>query len=145
MILSSGTIVLVADGARMVLMRNAGDAANPDLQAIEHRQYESLPARQLATDAPGVSFSSGSRNRHTYDEGDPHDDEETRFLRAAAEALDRVVSGDAEPVVVVAPPPTLGILRGAYSPKVKAAMKAEIDKDLTRLPVPEIADRLAAM
>ena len=145
MILPSGTIILVTDGARMLLLRNAGDAVNPDLQVVEHRQYESIPNRELETDSLGVSFSSGSQHRHTYDEGNPHESKEARFIGSAADALDEIVGDVATPVIVVAPPPALGILRRAYSARIRKALRAEFDKDFTQLSVTEIAHRLAAL
>ena len=47
-------------------------------------------------------------------------------------------------IVVVAPPRALGMLREAYSPHLRDKVRREIDKDYVRLPVPEIADKLAA-
>lgn len=145
MILPSGTIILVADGARMLLLRNAGDAIDPDLQVIEHRQCQSLSSRELASDAPGVNLSSGGKARHGYDKGDPHDSEEVHFLHSAANALDKVIDDDTKPVIIAAPPRALAILRRAYSASVKNLLSTELDKDFTHLPVNEIAQRLAAL
>jgi hypothetical protein len=42
------------------------------------------------------------------------------------------------------PPRALGVLRSAYSPALKGAVRAEIDKDLVAVPVHEIEKRLTA-
>jgi len=44
----------------------------------------------------------------------------------------------------VAPPRALGVLRQAYSPNLRNALRAEIDKDFVRMPVHEIERHLAA-
>jgi protein required for attachment to host cells len=46
--------------------------------------------------------------------------------------------------VLIAPPRALGVLRSAYSPALKGAVRAEIDKDLVAVPVHEIEKRLTA-
>ena len=40
--------------------------------------------------------------------------------------------------MIVAPPRALGVLRRAYTDRLRAALHAEIDKDLTAAPVHEI-------
>ncbi len=127
----------------MLLLRNAGNASKPKLEVVEHRQCETLANRELASDAPGLSFSSGSPRRNAYDQGDPHAADESRFLSAAAETLDQTIEDGAASVIVVAPPRPLGILRRSYSSRTRAVLKAEIEKDLTRISVAEISGRLA--
>ncbi|MCL6251233.1 host attachment family protein [Altererythrobacter sp. KTW20L] len=136
------TIILVVDGARMLLLRNVADAVLPDLQVIEHRQNESLPSRELSSDAPGTTFSSGSPARSSYDEGDPHVSEEIRFVASVAKALDSLTQAEAGDIIIAAAPRALGILRSEYSDRVRAKVIAEVDKDFTHLPVPQIAQRL---
>lgn len=43
---------------------------------------------------------------------------------------------------MVAPPRALGMLRSAYSETLKNAIRAELDKDLVKMPVYEIEKRL---
>ena len=50
--------------------------------------------------------------------------------------------GDAKALIIVAPPRALGVLRHAYSPKLRAALKAEIDKDYVKTPIHEIEKQL---
>ncbi len=51
--------------------------------------------------------------------------------------------GEVKSLVIVAPPRALGVLRQAYPHTLRAAVQAEIDKDLVRLPVHEIEKHLA--
>jgi protein required for attachment to host cells len=46
-------------------------------------------------------------------------------------------------IVVIAPPRVLGELRQELSAKAKGKVKGELDKDLTRHPLPEIEKALA--
>jgi protein required for attachment to host cells len=65
------------------------------------------------------------------------------FLEDLAGRLDAAVTaGETKAVIVVAPPRALGVLRQAYSPRLRQAVRAEIDKDLVRMPVHEIEKHL---
>ncbi len=144
MMLKHGTIVMVADGSRMLLLRNDGDTVRADLQVIEHRAFENPPNGKILSDAPGVGYSSMGPGRSTYDEADPHQDNEDRFAADAAGALASVAGRYVGELIVVAPPDTLGVLRRHYDRTVKIRLVAEIAKDLTRHPVPEIARLVTA-
>jgi protein required for attachment to host cells len=75
---------------------------------------------------------------------DWHEQAEQRFLQSLAAHLDAAVnSGQAKSLIVVAPPRALGVLRQAYSHNLRAALRAEIDKDLVSLPVHQIERHLA--
>jgi protein required for attachment to host cells len=59
--------------------------------------------------------------------------------RRVAAALEQLVRGEkVKKIVVVAPPRTLAELRTAFHADVKSRIVAEIDKDLTKLPVDQI-------
>jgi len=70
---------------------------------------------------------------------DWHLQSEQRFLQRVVGHLDAAVNaGEAKSLIVVAAPRALGVLRHAYSHNLRAALRAEIDKDLVRLPVYQI-------
>jgi protein required for attachment to host cells len=74
---------------------------------------------------------------------DWHAQEEERFLRRLVEELESAVrTGVTKSLVVVAPPRALGVIREASSKNLKAALRAEIDKDYVRMPVYEIEKHL---
>ncbi len=50
--------------------------------------------------------------------------------------------GEAKALIIVAPPRALGVLRHAYSPRLRAVLKAEVDKDYVRTPIHEIEKHL---
>lgn len=135
MILPRNVIVLAVDGGRMVLMRNDGDATDPDLTVIEHRDCPPLPNRDVFTDAAGREFSSAASFRNTYDNGDPHAAHERAFVASALATLADHVSDDVPGVIVAADPVSLGQLRAHYPAHIAAKLLAEFDKDLTGMPV----------
>ncbi len=76
---------------------------------------------------------------------DWHDLEEHKFAHEVAAALEKIVRDrKAEVLVVVAPPRTLADLRKAFHNDVKKKIVAEIDKDLTKMPIDEIERHLTA-
>lgn len=136
--LDNGTILLVADGTKMLLLRNQGDAQYPNLKVIEHHAFENPPNREVMSDAPGVGHTTGYHGRATFEEADPHQDNEDRFAAEAARALDRTAREHQGDIIVVAPPDTLGELRRHYGSEVRARLVGEVAKDLTKHPVAEI-------
>lgn len=137
--LPHNTLILVADGSRMRVMRNRGDARDPDLLVVEHREFHNPPNRELLSDAPGLAFSADHPARSTYDEGDPHRAGKRNFLSAAADALARAAEGERSGILVIAPPAALGVLRRHYTPGIKGRLIGEFDKDLTQHPAKELA------
>ena len=82
--------------------------------------------------------------RSAIEPTDWHAQEEDRFLRKLAERLDAAVNaGEAKALILIAPPRALGVLRQTYSHGLRAALRAEIDKDFVRLPVHGIEKHLA--
>ncbi|MEY4239883.1 MAG: hypothetical protein RL339_2484 [Pseudomonadota bacterium] len=142
--LKRDALVLVVDGSRMLLLRNNGSVAEPDLAVVEHRQFESEPNRTLFADAPGLSAAKLHPGRSTHDQGDPHREREIEFCRSAAALLDKVLLEGEGDVIVVAPPQALGELRRHYSKEVSVRLTGEVAKDLVKHPVGDITRLLLA-
>ncbi|MBN8811325.1 MULTISPECIES: host attachment family protein [Sphingomonas] len=136
-------IVLVADGRKLLMLRNEGDALRPNLQ-LERKEEQENPANgEQASDAPGRSFQSVGARRSAYEETDFHQLEEDRFAADAAALLKaRALRNEFESLIIVAPPRTLGALRKHYHKEVSDRLTAEIAKDLTRHTVPQIEEAL---
>jgi protein required for attachment to host cells len=108
-----------------------------------HEQPD-LKTHDLGTDAPGRAFSSVGSGRSAVEQTDWHEQEEHRFLHKLLARLEVAVNaGEAKSLILVAPPRALGVLRQALSTTLRAAVRAEIDKDLVKLPVHEIEKHLA--
>ncbi len=137
--------VLVCDGAKALVLENTGTMVRPKLTKLEVRERPTAPDRALSDDRPGRVFQSADGRRSAVEETDYHDLAEQRFLAEVALRIDQAVSGgEMTSLVVVAPPRALGVLRGAFSAGVQSAIRVEIDKDLVKLPIPEIEKHLAA-
>jgi protein required for attachment to host cells len=137
--------VVVCDGAKALIFENAGTRLVPKLRAREVYEQDVPPTSAQGTDAPGRTHSSVGEFRSAVEQTDWHHQAERAFLAELAGRLDAaVIAGEAQGLVVVAPPRALGMLRQAYSPHVRAAVRAEIDKDYVKLPAYEIEKRLAA-
>jgi len=139
-----GDWVIVCDGKKALVLENAGDEKFLNLKTREVHEHPAPKTHELGTDAPGRAFSSVGSERSSMEQTDWHGQEEDRFLRRLAERLNAAVNaGQAKSLILVAPPRALGVLRQTYSHNLRAAVRAEIDKDLVRLPVHEIEEHLA--
>ena len=136
--------VLVADGRKMLFLRNEGDAEFPNLQVEDVREQDNPATSDQGTDAPGTAFSSTGSGRSSYEQTDFHQIEEDRFAAGAAAMLNgRALRNEFESLIVIAPPKTLGELRKHYHVEVSNRLTGEIDKDLTGHTVPQIEEALA--
>lgn len=138
MLIDHGTLVMVADGRKMLVFRNAGTGAAPRLETEAVRAQDNPANRDQASGGPGrmdTPRGPGSAMEPT----DFHDLEERRFAQEAAALLNRRALGnDFEKLIIVAPPATLGEMRRHYHKAVEGRLVAEIAKDLSNHPVPEI-------
>jgi protein required for attachment to host cells len=134
------SFIVVADGKKMLFLRNEGDAEYPQFQVERKREQENPADRDQKTDAPGRTFdASGGAGRSAYQETDFHQLEEDRFAAETAELLRmRALRNEFESLIIVAPPRTLGELRKHYHKEVEKRLAGEIAKDLTGHPVTEI-------
>lgn len=141
------TWVLVADGSRARVLENLGPGKGLHQLPGWHQETDLPPSHELGTDRPGRSFDSHGTGRHAMESpSDPHRELKRDFAKEIAARLDAdLAKGAYDKLVVVAAPATLGDLRDALSPHVKAVVAGELDRDLTRTPTDEIAGHLASV
>jgi len=158
--------VVVADGRKLLFLRNEGDADRPNLQ-VEHKQIHPNPkdsdqksdaagrasSTQTGSNAPALAQGGAMHargggaqfapSRGSMDETDFHQLEEDRFAAQTAEMLrERALNNDFETLIIVAPPRTLGELRKHYHQEVSARLAGELAKDLTGHAIPQIEEVL---
>nr|MBF0685974.1 host attachment protein [Pseudomonas sp.] len=140
----ANALVVIADGRKIMFLRNTGDATYPELE-VETLKEQANPAdRDQGTDTPGRAHSPTGYARSAMSETNFHDLEEARFAAEAAEMLRKqALAGSFQKLIVVAPPRTLGELRKKYHKEVSDRIIAEVDKDLTGHPVDEITRLLS--
>ena len=145
LLIRHGEWVVVCDGAKALVLENAGDAKFPNLKTVEVFEQKDLPTHELGTDKPGratvrsaMAAARSSRPTGTIRRS-------SSFPRQARPAARRrVAAGKTKSLIVVAPPRALGMMRPAYSHALRGAVRAEIDKDLVKMPVHEIEKHLTA-
>ncbi len=144
LLIRRGEWVVVCDGAKALVLENTGDAKVPNLKTVKVFEQKDLATHDLGTDAPGRAYSpAGHGSRSTVEQTDWHDQAERAFLTHLAQHLDAAIAaGKTKSLIMVAPPRALGMIRPAYSHALKAAVRAEVDKDLVKHPVHQIEKRL---
>ena len=140
-----GIWVLVCDGRKALLLQNQGDDVYPKLETREVLEHEDRPTHTMGSDAPGRTFGSAGGRRAAVESTDMQDEAEAKFLKSVAGKVNSgAEDGFIKHLIVVAPARALSVLRHAFSKRAKSALKAEVDKDLVRMPVFEIEKHLKA-
>ena len=137
--------VVVCDGAKALVLQNTGDSKFPNLKMREVYEQKDLPTHLLGADKPGRTHSSAGSGSSSVTQTDWHNQAEQAFLTQLAEKLDAAVAaGKTKSIILAASPRALGMIRPAYSHALRAAVRAEVDKDLVKLPIHEIEKHLTA-
>ena len=143
LLIRHGEWVVVCDGAKALLLENTGNLQSAKLKAVEVLAHKVAATHDLGSDAPGRSFRSVGHGRSSMEQTDWHGQEEEKFLLDLVKHLDvALAAGKTQSIIMVAPPRALKVLRPAYSHALKAAVRAEFDKDLVNLPVDQIAKHI---
>lgn len=138
------TWILVADGARARIFANSGPGKGLQPAVDQEFAAELHPSREIVSDRPGHVRESVGAARHAIEPRvDWHRFEKEKFAKSMAKLLDEAAErGAYSRLVLVAPPRTLGDLRGALNPRTKSLVAGEIDKDLTHITPHELPDHL---
>lgn len=144
--LPHNALVLVADGRKMLLLRNHGDSSRIDLQTDAHQLRRDHKDSDMKSDMAGRTHSPASSGLPggTMGETDYHQQAEDRFAAHVAERMKTMVlAHQFEHLVVIAPPRTLGELRHHWHKEIQDRILFEIDKDMTDHPIADIAALIA--
>jgi protein required for attachment to host cells len=143
MAIPHGALVLVADGKKMLFLRNQGDDGIIDLRMESHDERQDRKDRELKTDAPGTQSPRVGIGRDTMEETDFHQQEEDAWVKEAAEELRRrALRNDFDSLVIIAPPKALGVLRKQLHKEVERRIILTVNKEMTDRPIPDIEDLL---
>ncbi|KQV83149.1 host attachment protein [Rhizobium sp. Root1220] len=131
--LPQNTVIAVADGEKLNLFQNDGDAANVKLKAMP------------SADVDSSKVSSGGRHSSSSANPDDSQQDEDGFSSGVAEMLNKqVLDGKIKSLVVIAAPRTLGEMRKRYHKSLSDVLIGELDKDLTGHSLQDIEKALAA-
>ncbi|MBW8322658.1 MAG: host attachment protein, partial [Rhizobium sp.] len=84
--------------------------------------------------------------RSAMGDTDWHEQAEADFLKEVAKTVGKLVeTHEIKAMILVAPPKALGILRSEFASLPEGVLRAEVDKDLVKMTVPEIEKHLAAL
>lgn len=141
------TWILVADGARARLFAPGGE--DDALQQLEHFDNAEGHRKNRAPprDRQPRSIESVGSARHAIEpHSTPEEKASKRFAHELGQVLERGrADGRYERLVLAAPPHFLGELKHALSQQVGACVVAQVDKDLTAMPLGEIRTRLSGL
>lgn len=136
-------LVLVADGKKTLFLRNHGDSGMIDLRTEAHVRRPDPMDRDIRSDAPGVQAPSAGSGRDTLGEDDFHQQGEDRWIRDAAEEVNRrALSNDFDALVVVVPPRALGQFRKKLHKEAERRLIRTVNKEMTDRPIPDIEELL---
>jgi len=131
--------IIVADGTRARILANDGPGSG--LRNTSNTDFiaDNRKSRDIVSDRPGRS-EGGTGGRHAMEPRvDGHQYEKTLFAREMATRLnDACHNGDFDSLILVAPPQTLGELRGALGKPALSKVVAELGKDLTKVAVHDL-------
>lgn len=127
------TVIAVADGEKLSLFRNEGDAQNVKLKPLPEADVDSS------------KIPSGARHSSSSANPDDSQQDEDGFSAGIADMLNKkVLGGNIKGLIVVAAPRTLGEMRKGYHKSLSDVLLGELDKDLTGHSIQEIEKALAA-
>src|SRR5687767_919930 len=131
MALPHQALVLVADGRKLLFLRNHGDQNQIDLRTEAHDFRDDRKDREIKSDAPGTMKQRWGDGRPAMDETDFHQLEEDRWAKDAAEELKRrALANDFEALAIIAPPKTLGVLRKEIHKDVERRIVLTLNKEM---------------
>jgi protein required for attachment to host cells len=137
--------ILIADGGRARVLLSAGPGHG--LVPVAGMVFDAeLPmSHDIGSDRPGRSHESHGPARHAIEpHSDPHQQLKQKFVASVIDVVERkYTSGDFDKLAVVAPPPTLGLIRPLLSEGLKGVIVAEIDKDLTKVANIDVAGHIS--
>jgi protein required for attachment to host cells len=144
MAIPHGALVLVADGKKMLWLRNQGDSEMIDLRTESHGKRADPMNRDIKTDAPGTQRQRWGDARPAMDETDFHQQGEDRWIREAADEVNRrALENDFEALAVVIPPRALGEFRKKLHKEAERRIVLTVNKTMTDRPIPDIEELLA--
>jgi protein required for attachment to host cells len=138
------TWIVVADGTTATVFEHSRPGTLQPVPGLRFEE-EALKARDISADRPGRSFSSASPRRSAMSEPtDPVALNERRFVERLAERLEQErQKGRFERLVIAAAPAALGDMRPALSKQLRDTVIAELPKDLTNTPIPDLGKHFA--
>jgi protein required for attachment to host cells len=143
MAIPHGALVLVADGKKMLWLRNHGDSDLVDLRTESHDERADPMDREIKSDAPGTRGQRMGDARPAMTETDFHQQGEDRWIRDAAEEVNRrALKNDFDALAVIIPPKGLGEFRKKLHKEAERRIVLTVNKEMTDRPIADIEELL---
>lgn len=138
------TWIVVADGMRAQIYNNKGPGTGISAVLPEPMAADPLSGTEIANERPGRVFDSVGEGRHGVQPAtDPGRHHQKAFAAEIATILDqRLNNKEFQQLVVIAAPKMLGDLRAALGENIRKLVIAELDKDLSKLTIQDLARRV---
>lgn len=141
------TWFVLTDGSRTRILERR--AEGPGYEVVE--EFESadarVPSREIMSDRPGRVQESAYTAHHAVDaRHDAHRQRKDAFARELAHRLNRAATDDLfQALILYAAPRTLAILREKLEDAARGKIKAEVPKDLTKVPLADLPSHFAEL
>jgi protein required for attachment to host cells len=141
------TWFVLADGTRARIFERRPDGPGYAIVAEYQSAEAHRPTRDLGADRPGRTQESATTGRHALEpREDWHRAAKADFAREVAAHLNEACASHAfDSLVLYALPQVLTSLHEAFDNAVRRQIKAEVAKDLTKLPVAELEPYFASL
>ncbi len=139
--LPNNALVLVADGRKILFLRNHGDAKRIDLRTEAHDSQPLPKDSEIKSDLAGQSPAPGGTGLPggTMGETDFQQQAEDRWAKDAADELrKRALANDFDTLAIIAPPKTLGEMRKHLHKEVERRLVVQLPKEMTDRPIADI-------
>ena len=139
------TWFVLADGSRARFVTNRSEGPGYEVAAEYESPKAHIPTRDMVSDRPGRVQESASRAHHRVEfKHDPHLEQKATFARRVASELNAAsAKGAFDELVLFAAARSLATLRANLGEAARRKIKAEIVKDLTKIPLAELPAHLA--
>ncbi|KIC74076.1 hypothetical protein DB42_BL00010 [Neochlamydia sp. EPS4] len=137
------TWIVVANSSKAKIYRLAKFPKIEELLVLNHPESR-LQDQVLEGRKPGRNFQSGGTTRHAYEpETDPKEVEKEKFARSLGDYICAAhYKGEFTRLYLMANPAFLGLVRHHINTSTQKTIVAEVAKDLTDCPIPEIEHHL---
>jgi protein required for attachment to host cells len=141
------TWIVIADGGRASILKRRDLESGFDVIARLDSPDAHMASHDLMSERPGRTRESANSAHHAIEpRTDPHTQRKLAFIDSVAAHLNQSDLGNSfDRLILVAPAHALGELRERLAPHIAAKVVAMLTKDLTKLPLDELDEHLAAI
>jgi protein required for attachment to host cells len=133
------TMVLIADGQRASFLRNTTKGEAIAFETLHSMGLFNEANRDIHSDKPGHTHVGMSERGTSYEQKDAHQANEVAFLRGVIQSVQTIMQAHGlTRIALIAEPRALGILRQHAPSALMQKVAMQLDKDYTKMPLPEL-------